>query len=544
MVGRLRKIASENSIEMTLAEAFYFGFFILLSVTKGLGLYEGQKLFELLVIPAFLCGAAKILVTPYTKRQWIVQAVLLFLTGVVFFNSHERGILFLAFTVLGMKGISVKKVFHVGLWVWSLCAVALSVFSFFRLEHTVYRVHAKMGLGHIFRWSLGFSHPNILHITYLALCAFLIYELDGNYRFRHFVLLMAGNVLIFAYSVSYTGFGIVAVLLTGCLYVRVRPRFCILEKLAANLVLPACLVLSFVLPFYLYDAKWAYKVQKLNFMLNTRIWLAEQFLRSEYRSLFGADISKVVKSSMTMDNSYVWGYINYGLIPFAVIILGYFVLLIYDTHKQKTRELVILVCFLGAGWTEPLLFNTSFKNVTLVFLGSLLFMPYGKTGRRRMWSRRGSEAGSIQKEHRAEYGLFPKLERTVKIPFARLPDKLAGEIRGLWRRNKEKSACFTAAGAALGVILCMVLYRPPEGYVVPRFYTDGLEETSVYLESEEEPSYEGWKVMNYRDGETPMQLVQGKAVMLETVRYYLGSVFIGDLCGAACYTAVLMRRRE
>lgn len=522
MNRRLKKIASENSIEITLAEACYFGFFILLSVTKGLGLYEGQKLFELLVIPAFLCGAAKILVTPYTKRQWVVQAALLLLTGVVFFNSHERGILFLAFTVLGMKGISVKKVFHVGLWVWSSCAVVLSVFSFFRLEHTVYRVHAKMGLGHIFRWSLGFSHPNILHITYLALCAFLIYELGESYKFRHFMMLMAGNILVFVYSISYTGFGIVAVLLTGCLYVQVRPRFCIVEKLAANMVLPACLVLSFVLPFYLYDPKWAYKVQKLNFMLNTRIWLAEQFLRSEYRSLFGADISKVVKSSMTMDNSYVWGYINYGLIAFGVIILGYFILLFYDTHKQKTRELIILVCFLGAGWTEPLLFNTSFKNVTLVFLGSLLYMSSGKT----------------------EYGLFPKLQRTVKIPFAGLPDRLAGEIRGLWRKNKAKTACFTAAGVVIGVALCMVLYRPPEGYVVPRFYTDGLEETSVYLESEDDSSYEGFQVMNYKDGKTPMQLVQGQAVMLETVRYYLGSVFIGGLCGAVCCTAVLMYRRK
>lgn len=508
----LRRTALENSIEITLPEAFYYGFFLLLSITKGLGLYEGQKLFELLVVPAFLCGAAKILVTPYTKRQWAGQILLLLLTAVVFFNSHERGILFLAFTVLGMKGISVKKTFHAGLWVWSVCAVFLSVFSFFRLEHTVYRVHAKMGMGHIFRWSLGFSHPNILHITYLALCAFLIYELGEGCRFRHFVLLMAGNILVFIYSISYTGFGIVSVLLAGCLYTRFRPKFGILEKLLANLVLPVCLVLSFVLPFYLYDAAWAYKIQKLNFLLNTRIWLAEQFLRSEYRSLFGADISKVVKSSMTMDNSYVWGYINYGLVCFVTIILGYFALLFYDTHKQKTKELVILVCFLGAGWTEPLLFNTSFKNVTLIFLGSLLF---------------------LQKEGAPEYELFPGLPRRVRIPFAALPDRLSKAAGKILRRYKKKVMCFAAAGAALGAIMCIVVYRPPVGYVVPRFYTDGKEETSVYVAGRQDPAYEGWKIMNYQDKDTPMQLVQGKAVRLETVRYAIGSLLIGGLCGGA-----------
>lgn len=510
MSHNIREIASENSIEITWEEACFFGFFILLSITKGLGLYEGQKLFELLVIPAFLLGAIKLAVTPYTKRQWVLQVLLILLTGIVYYNSHERGILFLAFTVLGMKDISVKKVFHVGLWVWSVCAVFLSIFSFFRLEHTVYRVHAKMGLGSIFRWSLGFSHPNILHITYMALCAFILYKLGENCKFRHFLLLMAGNVLVFFYSVSYTGFGIVAVLLVGCLYVQIRPKFCILEKIPVNLVLPVCLILSFVVPFYLYDYKWGYYVQQLNFKLNTRIWLAEQFLRSEYRSLLGADISQVVSSSMTMDNSYVWGYINYGLIFFVVLMVGYFALLFYDTHKQRTRELVILICFLGAGWTEPLLFNTSFKNVTLIFLGSLLF---------------------LQKEGAREYCLFPWLQGTVHIPLAGLPDRLAGAAGCAWRRSRAKIMCLTAAGAIVGGILCGIFYSAPGGYVIPRSYTDGREETSVYLSGLEDPAYEGWRVMNYVDEETPMQLVQGKAVTLETARYYVGSVLIGGFCG-------------
>lgn len=521
MNQKLRRTTSENSIEITLAEACYFGFFILLSVTKGLGLYEGQKLFELLVLPAFLLGFVKLLITPYTRRQWVVQTLLLVLTAVVFWNSRERGILFLAFTVLGMKNISVKKVFHIGLWVWSVCAVVLSIFSFFRLEHTVYRVHAKMGLGHIFRWSLGFSHPNILHITYLALCAFIIYELGEHYKFRHFLIMMAGNVLVFVYSISYTGFGIVSVLLAGCLYVQFRPRFCILEKALANLVLPVCLILSFVAPFFLYKNKLAYRVQRLNAILNTRIYLAEQFLRSEYRSLFGADISKIVKSSMTMDNSYVWGYINYGLIAFAIIMIGYFALLFYDTHKQKTLELVILVCFLGAGWTEPLLFNTSFKNVTLIFLGSLLF---------------------LQKDGAEEFTLFPGLQRTISVPFAGLPDRLFAGMKKVWKKAGFRILCMTAAGAAAGLLLCGLCYRPPAGYVVPRFYTDGREEASVYLESREDAAYEGWKVMNYKDAGTPMQTIQGNAVALETIRYYLGSGLMGAFFGAAAGTEIFRRR--
>ena len=40
MSREIRKAARWTGVEMTWEEVFYFGFFILLSVTKGLGLYE------------------------------------------------------------------------------------------------------------------------------------------------------------------------------------------------------------------------------------------------------------------------------------------------------------------------------------------------------------------------------------------------------------------------------------------------------------------------------------------------------------------------
>ena len=313
--------------------------------------------------------------------------------------------------------------------------------------------------------------------------------------------------------------------MTGCLYVKFRPRFCFVEKLLVNLVLPVCLLLSFVLPFFLYDyfslisfcgnpwiGIWTHW---LNNLLNTRIWLAEQFLKSGYTSLFGTDVSRIVNSSMNMDCSYLWCYINYGLVFTVVIMIGYFLLLFYDTHKQRTRQLVILACFLAAGWTEQLLFNSSFKNVTLLFLGEFLF---------------------LQKEGKTEYGLssmIPERWRRVSIPLAKLPDAFMAAVRTVCRAHKRRMYICVAGGAVLGLLLCALLYREPEGYVVQRFYTDAQEETSVYLESKDDPAYEGYRVMNYLDAQTPMQIVSGKAVKLETARYYVGSLLIGGMLGAA-----------
>ena len=489
-------------IKLTLEELFYYAFFILLSITKGLGFYEGQAVFKLLVIPAFICVLIKIFITPYTKQQWIAQLALLFFTAFIYFESRQLGILFIMFTILGMKNISIKKVFKIGLWTWSICAIVLSIFSFFRLEHTIYRVHPKMGLGPIFRWSLGFTHPNILHITYFVLCAYIIYELADRYVLKHFMILMIGNALVFIYSISYTGFGITALLLAGGIYVKIRPKFNLLEKIAANLLLPVLIVVSFVLPLILY-MPW---VQKINDILGSRILLANLFLLPEYISLFGTKTADIVKSSMTLDSSYLWGFINYGIIPFTLLMLAYLILVADDSRRQKTRELLIVICFLVAGFTEQLLFNTSFKNITLLFLGELLFR---------------------QKADAKEYCIIPHLQREIELSIPRLT---------ITAPSLKKSFALIVGGAVIATILCAVLRTEPGGYIVPRVYTDGYgKDSSIYLESNTAPDYDDYLVMNYQDSATPMQIVDGNAVWLETFRYYLGSILIGGFAGYLIY---------
>ena len=519
--------------KFTLEEILYFAFFILLSVTKGLGFYEWQKLFILLIIPAFFFGLLKILMTKYTKRQWALQIILLLLTGIVFYESGEVGILFVMLTILGMKGISVDKVFRLGLWVWTICAIVLSIFSFFRLEHTVYRVSDKMGLGYIFRWSLGFTHPNVLHTTYLALCVLILYELGQRYRFRHFLLLMLGNALVFFYSISYTGFGIVTLLLVGGLYVRFRPRFCLFEKIVVNLVLPAIIFISFGLPLMLFGSSLSKIAQALNFLVNTRIYVAYCFLTPECISPFGVRMSYLsqIQPYLSIDNSYIWAFIHYGIILFVLLILAYFALIVDYTRKQKTRELVLIICLLGAGLTEPLLFNTSFKNVTLLFLGGLLFR---------------------QKENEAEYYLFPKwnrkLEELTSSLLTKLPIKIwqlteiPSRLGIVWKAYHKRILTGIAAGAILGIMLCSICYTQPKGYIVPRRTTDWREKESVYLESAKEPAYTEYRIMNYQDADTPMQIVEGRAVTLETVRYYAGSMLIGGLTGYLFCAGALIRK--
>lgn len=528
-----KKMNKDSDInKLTVEEIIFYVFFIILSVTKGFGFYEWQKVFILLIIPAFFFGLLKILISRYTKRQRVVVIALLVLTAVILYESGEVGILFVMFTILGMKNISVEKVMRLGLWVWIICTVLTSAVSFFDIENTVYRLDPKLGLGYVFRWSLGFTHPNTLHSTYFALCTYIIYELAERFHFKHFVLLMIGNVLVLFYSLSYTGFAVVTILLAGGLYVAVRPRFCLVEKMLVNLVLPLVLVISFVFPLILYSSYW---MGRLNELLSTRIYVAYVYLQPECLSPFGVRMSYLsqIRTYLSIDNSYIWAFIHYGMIPFVLFMLAYFVLIVDYCRKQKTKELLLIVCFVAAGYMEPLLFNTSFKNVTLLFMGEMLFR---------------------QKEGAEEYYLLPVVSEkagalsamlVARIPdrvwqFKQLPTWLQETRKTYWKRMLVG----IAVGALFGAVLFGFCYTSPKGYVVPRQKTSWLDKAYITLESKDDPAYEGYKVMNYVDEETPMQLVEGDAVTLEWGRYLTGSILIGGLAGYLLVVGSIFTRKE
>lgn len=510
----------EKSVRCT--EPLFYAYFIVLSLVKGMGLYEGQFIFEVCVALAIAFGIAKVLFTPYTKLQWCVQIVGLLLMLATYFCSREKGILFFGLLILGMKGISAKKIMRVSLWVWSFCGIFQCLINFTRLEDTIYRVHDKLHLGSIFRWSLGFTHPNILHITYLMICALIIYNMDTRYRFKQFFFLMMGNSIIFLYSVSYTGFAITTLLLISSLYVTYRPKFCFIERILVNMILPVILILSFLCPLLLFDNRWAGYMQKLNRILNTRLFLAWYFLKPEYTSLFGKDITHLIGNSVAIDSSYVWTYIKYGLVPLALLMIGYLLLIAYDTHKQKTRELVLILCILMAGWTEPFLFNTSFKNISLIFLGEFLY------------------AVLLHNDKAKEYTIMPFKEKVLVLPAGWVKTEFRDRLKQAVKKTKKRIWIFAVAGAMVGIVMCFFIHREPLGYVVPRVYTDGLDKESVYLQAEDDENYKGYKVMNYKSADEPMQIITGNAMRLETARYYVGSIIIGAFLIASGYTIFVL----
>ena len=96
-------MSKEKNMEIRLSELLYLLFWGVMLFTKGIGLYDGQPLYKVFLVLAFLCIGAKMCITEYSYREWAVILFLLAWSVVVYRVSGEKGVLICMVTAAGMK---------------------------------------------------------------------------------------------------------------------------------------------------------------------------------------------------------------------------------------------------------------------------------------------------------------------------------------------------------------------------------------------------------------------------------------------------------
>ena len=109
----------------------------------------------------------------------------------------------------------------------------------------------------------------------------------------------------------------------------------------------------------------------MNKVFNTR-FLASRVYMYEGLSLFGKDFSNT-GITFALDCSYVNLLVRGGLILFLLTMTGYFFTIKNLLSQDRKRDLAIVLSFLVAGISEPFLFNTSFKNLSLLYVGEYFY---------------------------------------------------------------------------------------------------------------------------------------------------------------------------
>ncbi len=477
-------------------ELGYYLFFGIMVFAKGIGLDSGRKSYYVLSAVACICIFCKLILTKYNIRQILAVGFLCLLAFVAYRNSGRMGILLTVLAIIGIKDMDVKKLFRIGLAIYG-CSFAFTVIAAkLGLIYNPMAVHEKGGM-ELIRWGMGYSTGNIFHVSYFMLTVFLCYTWGRKYNFKKMLVLMAGNLAVFFYSLSYTGIAVTAFYLLISLYAagkekaferEGRPGECMQEggaekcsegkismgeRILCQLPLPLCLLFSFGGPFLL-DYPF---MQKLNVLLQARLSFSAYYLKNQPITLLGTRMKNVPNFWIIMDNGYVYFMMTFGLVAFGLFCAGYAILIARYSKKGRLPELAMIFSFLLYGIMEQFISN-AFMNLSLLFMGEVLFGPQEQGGmsggrERTLFELFKREEDSLGKkkpvpEEKSKVGanrLLKGEDGTERSVSRKRPGEMIGNERGGFR------LWLTGLAIGIGVTGLYLALMPMKEYVTARLDT-------------------------------------------------------------------------
>lgn len=354
--------------KISISELCFLIYWSLMLFAKAIGWYDGQIIYKIILVVAITFWLTKMVLTRFSILEYAVVIALMGLSIAIYAVSGEKGIVICMMTMLGVKNVDIKRLLRVGIVVWGGTFFLKFMYNLFFIENVQTFVQNKNLLGYVKRYYMGYSHPNVLHISFFFLTTLIICYYETALSIRTIVWLFATNVLLFLYSFSITGFGVTTLyLILSCFFRNHSLKKC--EQYAFKCMFPGILLFSVLFPVII-SKQW---FEKADWLFNNRIALAKKYIQFENLSTLGNNLATITDKTNTMDNSFVFILITYGVLMFVLICGGYFFLINRLCKNQRTIWLVTTICLLVGGISEPFLFNTSFKNVSLVILGSYLF---------------------------------------------------------------------------------------------------------------------------------------------------------------------------
>lgn len=511
---------------ISLKEIFYFLFWAIMLYAKGTGLYEGMKQYNLCLVFAMTCLALSLLLTRFQTAELFGMFVMAAFGGWIYYHSGDQSAIILVAVMIGLKNIPLPRVFRVGAMVFGACFVYTVLRTLLGIgDPGPILAHEKLGMGPILRWSLGYTHPNVLQITYVILSCFMLYVWNlkpGRKQGGITICLMLGNLYVFVYSVSFTGFLFMTLLLFFNLYFMNRKRFLWIEKIGLFSVLPVCIVFSLVLPVLLDQNGKLFGL--LNRALNTRFLATRVYLQEFGISLFGIRIPKL--GSFAVDCSYTEALLSYGLL-FSLFLFAGYMLTIYDMiNRNRRKELAIMLALLVAGVSEPFLFNASFKNITILFVGKYIFECIART--------QGKENSFLSDWDREISFSVAGMERRWEL------------LMCIIKKYRVVLAAVALVSFIIFGLLADRLVQQPESIFVGIHATDCGDQETVYLDKGNLPEGFCSEIYEYAGPEGGLYEFNGNMLLVEQRRKMLSAGVWGavGMTGLVLLVVVVRKRKS
>jgi hypothetical protein len=364
-----------NTIQ--LSELIYLAYFTVMFGARAIGLYEGMLPYNMMLVAGMLLFLLKIAMTRHTFGEYLLIGVLLFISLIVYYNTGEKGLLLYFTMMLGMKNVSLKRVMKWAAAILSISFTVLVFLSVFGLKQDITYLHDRAGFGQVLRHSLGYPYPNTLFTTYIVLMVLIMYVLGKQTKKQLIVtstLMFLGAVYIYLYSCSNTGLIVATFYLFANLWLQLRNRLSMVEKLVLLIAYPGCALLSIVGPLVTSGSLF----QIMDKVLHNRWAYSYYYLTTEPVTLFGTRFGETPNDNYMIDSSFLYSFLQIGVIPFLIVTTLMVGMIVCYVKRDKRIELAMIISFCVLGLSDPFFFNLSYKNLMFLFVGELWYLQTSK----------------------------------------------------------------------------------------------------------------------------------------------------------------------
>ncbi len=357
--------------KLHISELFYYLMLFCFLSVRAVGIQDGQWPFKVALILGFVFFVPKYFTTKYNLLEHVLNFLLIALGIVIFINNGHAEALVGISIIIGMKNIKIKNAVILTLSIWGGFFVLSVLRALLGIFQGYVGTATKTGMSFgVVRYSLGFTHPNVLHMTYLIIVLLILYLLrsTGKKNFLAAVMLMIGNLYIFAYSVSYTGVLVVTFAIGVFLLLELRKNLKIADAVISVIFVVGC-SLILIVGALIVDGSIK---EVINRVLNERVEMTSTVFSTYSLSLIGR-VEDIHAIDCNLDCSYAYMIFYSGIIVFALFIISYAMTVVNAVKKNDKRSLTVLLSLSLAGVTEQFVGNLSFKNLSLFFIGDYLY---------------------------------------------------------------------------------------------------------------------------------------------------------------------------
>lgn len=364
--------------------AVYYAAFLLIlfvdyvSATSVPLIYSG-RLFQLAAI-LLMC---KVVVTKYTKTEYIMLGISLIIAALSFLHVHNYFACLLFLLIFAGKDIPFKKTVSVYLLFMGACILITACAAFLGYGE-LFMAEDFRGLGIEKRYCFGFTHPNTCHIVYMQFILVLIWYFWEKLKWFHILAAMLLNMLLFIFTNSRTnmllGTAVLAVMLLGKIWTKIQRIKWIyglgITALASSLLLSAVTAIqnpnrmSALMKFI--DEVWTGRIYWGGYWANFYRTYTEDNIPivtpRERITLFSHRDGQIL-----IDMGFIKLYYNYGIMIFTIVIALILIKLYQNARKKDLAELMIIVSGIVLMLGESFSFGQYItRNILFVFMLDLM----------------------------------------------------------------------------------------------------------------------------------------------------------------------------